>query len=321
MFYFHSFKASLMKLDLEKGAYIQIGGELGKYNSLPIETLVKIAEDFQELILNLALYDLETTDPINPDVFKIELLDFRPGSAIPCFGFSPRAENKVGHNWEIHRSKVSEKFENLAEIAATGEYHKLGTFYPNPVSRNPIVESFYSLVNDFGSAPVFIVDYNKNTQEAKPIFKINRFNESIKKDLVTKVKVSKPLSESDIEVGQIKITKKNGKVVKRTVINSYSNKNYSLEYAPVLIVFENIKYILKYPLRCLFEKEDEYYVIQSEILDLIGTGLTVDEAELSFSEEFNYIFNKLNSLNDNQLTEHNKRIKLILNSYIKEIEQ
>jgi hypothetical protein len=82
-----------------------------------------------------------------------------------------------------------------------------------------------------------------------------------------------------------------------------------------------VKYILKYPLRCLFEKENDYYVIQSEILDIIGTGLTVDEAEFSFAEEFNYIFNKLNSLNDDQLTEHNNQIKLFLNSYIKEIEQ
>lgn len=311
-----------MKLDLDKGAYLQIGGELGKYNSLPIDTLVKIAQDFQDLILNIARFDLETTDPINLDAFKIELLDFRPGSAIPCFGFSPRIENKVGHNWQIHRSSVNKKFENIAEVAASGDYNKLKILYPNPSSRNPIVESLYSLVNDFGTAPVFFVDYNKDTLVAKPIFKINKFNSSVKKELITTInETTKPLSESDIEVGQIKITKKNGKVIKRTVINSYSNKNYSLEYAPELIVFENIKYILKYPLRCLFEKEDDYYVIQSEILDIIGTGLTVVEAELSFSEEFNYIFNKLNSLDSEQLTEHNNRIKLILNSYIKEIEK
>ena len=309
-----------MKLDLEKGAYIQIGGELGKYNSLPIDVLVKIAQDFQELVLNIARFDLETTDPIHLDDYKIELLDFKPGSAVPCFGFSPRAVNKIGHNWQLHRSSVSDKFNNIAEVASSGDYNKLKILYPNPNSRNPIVESLYSLVKDFGTAPVSFVEYNKETTEIKPIFKIQKFKSAVKKGLITPiVNTTNSLSESDIEVGKIKITKKNGKISKR-VISSYSNKNFSLEYAPEIIVFENTKYILNYPLRCLFEKEDDYYVIQSEILDIIGTGLTVDEAELSFSEEFDYIFNKLNSLDDGQLTEQNIRIKLILNSYIKEIE-
>ena len=130
-----------MKLDLSNGTYIQIGGELGKYNSLPIETLIKIAQDFQELVLNIAKYDLQTTDPINLDTFKIELLDFRPGSAIPCFCYSPRVENKVGHNWQINRNSVNEKLENIVEVAASGDYTKLKIIYPNPSTRNPIVES------------------------------------------------------------------------------------------------------------------------------------------------------------------------------------
>jgi len=39
-----------MKIDLQNGAYLQIGGELGKYNSLPIDVLVKVAQHLQELI-------------------------------------------------------------------------------------------------------------------------------------------------------------------------------------------------------------------------------------------------------------------------------
>jgi hypothetical protein len=44
-----------VKIDLNNGAFIEIGGELGEYNSLPIDVLVKIAQDLQELILTLAL--------------------------------------------------------------------------------------------------------------------------------------------------------------------------------------------------------------------------------------------------------------------------
>jgi hypothetical protein len=36
-----------VKIDLNSGAFIEIGGELGKYNSLPIDTLIKIAQYLQ----------------------------------------------------------------------------------------------------------------------------------------------------------------------------------------------------------------------------------------------------------------------------------
>ncbi len=71
---------------------------------------------------------------------------------------------------------------------------------------------------------------------------------------------------------------------------------YSLEYAPQVIVIGNTKYILKYPLRCLFEKEDDYYIIQSEMLGVIGTGLTEDDAEKSFNEEFDFVYKRFNAL-------------------------
>jgi hypothetical protein len=47
-----------VKIDLNSGAFIEIGGELGKYNSLPIDVLIKLAQDLQELVYTLAKYDL-----------------------------------------------------------------------------------------------------------------------------------------------------------------------------------------------------------------------------------------------------------------------
>ena len=94
-----------------------------------------------------------------------------------------------------------------------------------------------------------------------------------------------------------------------------------MEYAPDVIVTETKNYILKYPLRCLFEKEDDYYVIQSEMLGIIGTGLTEDEAEKSFTEEFDFIYDRLKTLDDNSLTNHNRLIKNILIQIIDRIEE
>jgi hypothetical protein len=34
-----------VKIDLNNGTFIEIGGELGHYNSLPIDTLKKITQD------------------------------------------------------------------------------------------------------------------------------------------------------------------------------------------------------------------------------------------------------------------------------------
>jgi hypothetical protein len=306
-----------MKIDLNSGAFIQIDGEMGKYHTLPIETLIKIAQTFQDLVMSIARFDLETTDPVNLDNFKIELAGFKEGSAVPEFIFSPRAENMVGHNWQIHRNQVTENLTKLAEVSNTGDYYKLKALYPLPEVRNHIVENFYSFVSTFGSTPVNFAEYNESTGKIIPISKINRFKPAVRKALITLVEGSeKTLSETNDAVGKIKITKRNGKTSKK-IMNYYSNSKFSLEYAPSYIVFGQTRYDLKYPLRCMFEKEDGYHVIKSEALGIIGTGLTEDEAEKSFAEEFDYIFRRFNSLDDKSLTKRNKLIKDTLNQLVK----
>jgi len=310
-----------MKLDLNSGTYIEIGGELGKYNSLPIDTLIKIAQDLQELVMTIAKYDLPANDTINLDNFKIELVGFRKGSAVPKFAFTPRVENKVGPNWEIHRNVVSEKFEKLVEISNSGDYEMLKVLYPEPVKRNPIVENLYSFVNDFGSSPVNFVDIDNLTEKITPVFKINRFKAASKKELITVIKENENAeSETDEAVGKIKITTKGGKI-SRKIIDSYSKSRFSLEYAPEIIIFGQTKYVLKYPLRCLFEKEDGYFIIQSEMLGIIGTGLTEDEAETTFAEEFNFVYQRFNSLDSKSPTNNNQLIKNILNQIVEKVEK
>ena len=63
-----------------------------------------------------------------------------------------------------------------------------------------------------------------------------------------------------------------------------SHDEISMSYAPTEIDFNNKRYILNSPLRCLFEKEEDYFIIQSEMLDIIGTGETKEDAELAFKQ-------------------------------------
>ena len=309
-----------MKIDLNNGAFIEIGGELGKYNSLPIDTLIKVAQDLQELVFTIAKYDLPSQEAIDLNNFKIELIGFTKGSAVPKFAFSPRNENKTGIYWEVHRNKINEKFDKLVEISNAGDYSKIVELYPEPIKRNPIVENLYAFVNDFGTAPVNFVEYDEVNEKLVPIYKINRFKPAIKKALISEyIEIADVEAESTDAVGKIKITKKSGKTIRR-IIDAYSDKKFSLEYAPVVIIAGMIKYFLKYPLRCLFKKEDNYFIIQSEMLGIIGTGLTEDEAETSFSEEFDYLYKRLQSLDTNSLTNHNLLIKNILTQYIEKVE-
>ncbi len=310
-----------MKIDLNSGAFIEIGGELGKYNSLPIDVLVKLAQDLQELVFTLAKYDLPTNESIDLNNFKIELVGFTKGSAVPKFAYSPRSENKTGINWQVHRNTVNDKLEKLVEVSDEGDYGRIIELYPEPVKRNPIVENLYSFVNSFGTAPVSFVEYDEVNEKITPIYKINRFKPAVKKELISEIKdVAEAVSETDEAVGKIKISKRDGKIT-RKIIDIYSGKKFSLEYAPDVIVTETKNYILKYPLRCLFEKEDDYYVIQSEMLGIIGTGLTEDDAEKSFTEEFDFIYNRLKTLDDDSLTNHNRLIKNILIQIIDRIEE
>jgi len=310
-----------VKIDLNNGAFIEIGGELGKYNSLPIDILVKIAQHLQELVFTLAKLDLPSTEPIDLNNFKIELVGFKKGSAVPKFAFTPRSENKTGLHWQVHRNTVNEKFEQLVEVSNTGDYSKITELYPEPSKRNPIVENLYSFVNGFGSAPVNFVVYDEVNEKSTPIYKINRFKPAVKKDLIGEIQeVDDNVAETDDAVGKIKISKR-GKKTYRKIIDIYSGDKFSLEYAPTVVVSGTTKYILKYPLRCLFEKEDDFYIIQSEMLGIIGTGLTEDDAENSFAEEFDYMYKRLGLLGSESLTNHNLLIKSIITQIVEKIEE
>src|SRR5690606_34540321 len=98
----------IMAIDLEKGISLKIEGELGKYQTLPIDALIKIAESLQELIVSIAKHDLPSDQAIDLNNFKLELTDFQKGSSIPSFVLTPRIQPVIS-NYEIQRNEVSIK--------------------------------------------------------------------------------------------------------------------------------------------------------------------------------------------------------------------
>ena len=99
----------------------------------------------------------------------------------------------------------------------------------------------------------------------------------------------------------------------------------------VLELFEDIKtpvigyekiigsdktYQLKYPIYCEMNTENDLYFLENRQFGLYAAGKTREEAEASFFEEFEFIYNRYNSLADSQLTDDVINIKQSLNSIL-----
>ena len=307
-----------MENKITENINLQIGGEIGKHNTLPIEYLVEISKRLQNLLQTIAKVSISETSTIDLNNFKIELSGFSVGSAVPQFSFTKRIQTTV-NDVSQQREVVREKLEKLLEIADKGEYDNIRYLYPDGFRRNAIVDDFFGFTSSFGSSPVNIVNISKQNGETKIVllFKIRKFNKEIKERLkVNVIENREPEIYEDIVYRKVKTTTKNGHKNAK-ILEEYSDKKASLSYAPNIIVCGENVYELNYPLRCLLEKDEECYMITCEMLDIFGTGLSIDEAEESFAQEFDYIHERYNQLSNDKLTKRLQAIKTILNIIIK----
>jgi len=214
-----------MKLDFTKGVFVQVGGELGRHNSLPIDNFIQFAQNLQNTILNIAKHDLPLDQPIDPDNFRLEITDFKKGSAVPQFAFTHRYQETLGETLSIHREKVSRRFEELMIIADEGNYTKIRLLYPEPAKRAVFVENLYSLSNDFGNSPVSFAEYSPESNQFAPIFRIKRFKAETKRELLADVIPSSNLAEEE-NTAYAKVRLKNDKKGKprRLITQLYTQK-------------------------------------------------------------------------------------------------
>lgn len=308
-----------MQADLTTGLYLRVEGEIGKHNTLPIEYLVKLAENLQKLLQDIAKYQLEVEGAIDLNNFKVELAGFKAGSAIPEFIFTPRIKTVTSGDVFEQRRFVNEKFDNYLKVANKGDYSEIKNIIPQTSTRNIIIEDFYNFATTFGNSPVSIVDIKKG--KVIPIYKIHKFKYEVKEKLITRISESEQNNKIETEVlAKLKIVK-TGNETKRSTKEIFDAKHAEPGFATDTIIFNNRTYFLAFPLRCKLEKEDDYFLIESEMLDIVGTGKTIDDAEKSFSEEFHFVYNRYNELSDKKLSDRIKRIKTMLNSLVLKTEE
>lgn len=309
-------KVTGRKIDLEKELSIRIEGELGKHQTLPIENLIKIAESLQHLINDIVKYDLPADESIDLSNFKVELSGFKAGSAIPQFSFTKRINHTVS-DFKKQRATVNKKLNKILEISDKGTYSQIKKMYPDGVRRALFVQDIYNLTNSFGTSPASFGTLDKRGKFHSR-YSVKKFKSELKNDLIPTI-TQKEIKEDEYALGRIKITKQGSKVISRRVEKLYDDKKTSLSYSPDVIKTNNKQYILRHPLRCSFEKENDFFVIQFELLDLIGTGLTEDEAEKNFNEEFDFLYNKLVSIENKKLSKHLQTVKVLFEAVVKSV--
>ena len=302
---------------------LQISGEVGKYNSLPVDYLVEIAKNLQTFLQTLAKVNVSEGSAIDLNNFKIELTGFKAGSAVPQFSFTPRLQLTLNGDVDNQRELVRQKFDELAEASGKGDFVKVKELYPDAYRRNEVVEDLYTFVNSFGGSPVSVV--NVKPKEGKdnivPLYIIRPFAKEIRDRLITPVIENKELETvQEVSFKKVVTTYLGDKKVKTKTIEEYSDKQTAFSLAPEVIISKTNTYELLAPLRCLLEKEDEYFVMTCELLDLVGTGLTIEETEHSFAEEFEFIYTRYNELPDTELTKRLQSVKKILNALVKQVD-
>lgn len=308
-----------MQVDLNNGVNLRVEGEIGKHNTLPIEYLVKLAENLQKLLLDIAKYQLEVDGAIDLNNFKVELSGFHVGSAIPEFIFTPRVKTVTSGDIFEQRRFVNVKFDNYLKVANKGDYSEIKNLIPQTVIRNIIVEDFYDFATTFGNSPVSVVEIQKG--KIVPIYKISKFKTEVKDKLIIRISESEDVNKIETEVlAKLKVVKR-GNQIKRSTKEIFDAKHAEPGFATDIISFNNRTYILAFPLRCKLEKEDDYFLIESEMLDIVGTGKTIDDAERNFSEEFHFVYIRYNELPNKKISDRIRRIKTMLNSLVLKIEE
>lgn len=302
---------------------LQIEGEMGKFNTLPVDVLVEIAKRLQTLVQTIAKTEIpDSTSIVDLNNFKLELAGFYHGSAVPQFTFTNRVQTTVGSEFSTHRQKVSSKLREILVVANSGKYSDLKKLYPEAAIRNEVVTDLFNFTNSFNSSPVTVVDVKKEKSKViiTPLYKIKKFSKDSKDDLMVEIKKDSSIIESEsITLKKVKKTISRGKKASNKVLEEYSLDQVSVAYTTSKIVVGEKVYNLKFPLRCSLEKEDDYFTISNDFIDIIGTGRSVEEAEESFAEEFDYIYNRYNELEESEMSTRLNLIKLIINSIVKTI--
>jgi hypothetical protein len=305
-----------MAVDIENGLAIRVDGELGKFHTLPVDTLIDIGKNLQALVQSIVKAESGVSSS-DLDNYKIELADFKPGSAIPVFKLTQRITPTIT-SVSGQRREVVNKLNAILDISDRETYNDIAHLYPLSKERDDILDNIYKFTNSFENAPVEFGSLKEG--KFQKTFVLHKLSKKQKEKLISGVNKDEDDS-NNIEKGLALIDIHTKGKKKRTTIKSIVKKtdNHSLSYSPDSITLDRRKYVLNYPLRCSYEIEDESIVIKNEFLDIYAVGSDEDEAKSDFAVEFDYLFRRLNELKDTEIGVALLKVKDFLKLYVRTV--
>ena len=115
------------RVDITSGVFFQIGGEAGRRPGLAWHILEKLGDSIQDLIELLAKYDLKTDFTPQLKNFEIEIVGLHRGSHVPAFRLQDPPMQSLQE--DAIRREVAHKFDQLMQIAGTGNYEAVLDIY------------------------------------------------------------------------------------------------------------------------------------------------------------------------------------------------
>lgn len=303
-------------IDFVSGVSFEIEGEAGKDQTLDIDILAKIANSTQELINLIAKHDIDTDKSIDLKNFKLVLSGFGKASAVPEFRFV-NIQNYTVYDINKQRDTVNSKFEELMNISHKGDYTKIKKLYPDTLTRNSFVNGLYDFSKSTSGSPLTIVKKTTSGKFEKQL-KILKFKKTVRDALISKVEPKKETAILEAGVAVIEYSTKGDKTNKK-IISDIKDENSMLSYVVDELRVNNKLYTFNIPLVFQVEKEKDYFLTSSIAFGIHGAGDTLEEAKECLADEFDYLYNRLSSLGDNEITPRLQSIKKLYNLYIKSV--
>ena len=132
------------------------------------------------------------------------------------------------------------------------------------------------------------------------------------------------MTVQEVYLQKVQVPKVDGAVVgEPKILAEYKiSEPNGLSYTFSKINYGGRTYELYSPLQCKWEiDEDNVFIIEHEILSLVGTGMNLEEAAKSFEEEFDYGYYIYNKHDDSKLGAHLLRAKRFINIIVKKVEE
>lgn len=304
------------QIELEKEFLIQVDGESEKNHTISWDTLKKLGDSTQKLILSL-VKSLDSDTIISEENVKLEFTGFYKGSSITGFRLQDR---QLLFPIVEEQKLLNDKFSDVFSCLSNGNFNKIASDVKDPILKNEIINSVYEFSNSAGNSPINIV--KKSGDKYKPTYKIRKISSEQKKDLLTPINNLKELvntldNSKTNAFGKISIKKTPRGRVSRKVVSEYSDKDAILS-----LIFDSIEYNSKlyqftHAITFTISHDDpKFKIIENPMLDIYAQGNTIEEAKIDMYEQFDYTFQRLSNISDNKLSSHllkaKKYLKLII---------